>query len=43
MGQGLKVGIYDVTDKKNITTISLTLHSRASFTHQGWLREDWRR
>jgi hypothetical protein len=43
MDQGLKVGIYDVTDKKNITTISLALYSRTSFTHQGWLREDQRR
>jgi hypothetical protein len=38
MDQGLKVGIYDVTDKKNITTISLTPYSGASFTHQGCLQ-----
>lgn len=34
------VGIYDVTDKNNILTISITSYPGAAFTHQGWLTED---
>ena len=35
-----EVGIYDVTDKVNIVTISETGYDGAGFTHQGWLTED---
>ena len=41
-GSDLEVGIYDVTDKNNILTISETSYAGASFTHQGWLTEDHR-
>jgi choice-of-anchor B domain-containing protein len=41
-GTDLKVGIYDVTDKENIVTISVTPYDGASFTHQGWLTENHR-
>lgn len=41
-GTDLEVGIYDVTDKENIDTISVTPYAGASFTHQGWLTEDHR-
>ena len=36
-GTDLNVGIYDVTDKAKIYTISVTPYAGASFTHQGWL------
>jgi len=39
-GLDLKVGIYDVTDKANITEVLLFDYPGASFTHQGWLTED---
>ncbi len=35
-----EVGIYDVTNKGNIKTLSETTYPGASFTHQGWLTED---
>jgi choice-of-anchor B domain-containing protein len=35
-----KVGIYDVTDKSNIVTISETSYAGASYTHQGWVSEN---
>jgi len=35
-----KVGIYDVTDKANIVTISETPYAGASYTHQGWVSEN---
>jgi choice-of-anchor B domain-containing protein len=41
-GEDLVVGIYDVTDKKNIDQISAPTYPGASFTHQGWLTEDHR-
>ena len=39
-GTDLNVGIYDVTDKDNIHTLSVTTYPGASYTHQGWLTED---
>lgn len=39
-GGDLEVGIYDVTDKGNVETLSETTYPGASFTHQGWLTED---
>jgi len=39
-GTDLEVGIYDVTDKADIKTLSVTTYAGASFTHQGWLTED---
>jgi choice-of-anchor B domain-containing protein len=41
-GEDLEVGIYDVTDKNNITRIAGATYPGASFTHQGWLTEDHR-
>jgi choice-of-anchor B domain-containing protein len=41
-GTDLEVGIYDVTDKGGIETLSVTTYAGASFTHQGWLTEDQR-
>jgi len=41
-GADLEVGIYDVTDKGNIKTLSVTTYPGASYTHQGWLSEDQR-
>lgn len=41
-GSDLNIGIYDVTDKANIKTVSTTTYPGASFTHQGWLTEDHR-
>lgn len=34
------VTIYDVTDKDNPVVISQTAYGPASYTHQGWLKED---
>lgn len=39
-GADLEVGIYDVTDKGNIVTLSVTTYAGASYAHQGWLTED---
>jgi choice-of-anchor B domain-containing protein len=39
-GGDLEIGIYDVTDKQDIQTLSTTTYPGASFTHQGWLTED---
>ena len=39
-GTDLNVGIYDVSDKGKIVTISETSYAGASFTHQGWLTKD---
>jgi choice-of-anchor B domain-containing protein len=39
-GTDEKLGIYDVTDKQNIQTISETEYAGASYTHQGWVTED---
>ena len=39
-GADLEVGIYDVTDKGNIETLSVTTYAGASYAHQGWLTED---
>ena len=39
-GSDLQMGIYDVTDKGNIKTLSVTTYDGASYTHQGWLTED---
>jgi choice-of-anchor B domain-containing protein len=39
-GTDLEVGIYDVTDKGDIKTLSITTYDGASFTHQGWLTGD---
>jgi choice-of-anchor B domain-containing protein len=41
-GEDLEVGIYDVTDKKNIKPVSQPTYPGASYTHQGWLTEDHR-
>lgn len=34
------LGIYDVTDKANLVTLSLTHYPGAAFTHQGWVTEE---
>lgn len=39
-GADLEVGIYDVSDKGDIKTLSVTSYDGASYTHQGWLTED---
>ena len=39
-GADLEVGIYDVTDKGKIETLSVTTYAGASYAHQGWLTED---
>ena len=36
------VAILDVTDKENITTISILEYDNARYTHQAWLTEDHR-
>lgn len=41
-GSDLEVGIYDVTEKDNISEIHKFTHPGASFTHQGWLTDDHR-
>lgn len=39
-GENFRLGIYDVTDKGNITEISAPGYAGASFTHQAWMSAD---